>query len=200
MSYLADEWTEALLIVRIDGEPIDDSTRLTLACSGAYEDCAIGGFVVEAGGMPVSYSVLLPLHNLVVLSVSVPYNPGWFGRPSPPPVFENLSADFSGYPHDNSTIAYWFVRSDLKPFSATWCETEWKAFGRSYSPDQALRDGWKVVSTLNEALQMTYTRIDEANRRRATHAELDAIALDEEGESALRVGIATGRIVVQELH
>lgn len=200
-TYLNDEWTEAQLITRTDGESICEEARSELARSGAYEDQAIGGFVVEAGGMPVSYCVLLPLHSLIVLSVSVPYNPAWFSSPSPPPVYESLPAEFTGYPHDISGVAaYWFVRSDQRPFMATWCGKEWRSSGRHYSPDQVICEGWKVIATLSEALQMTYKRIDEAHLRRASHAELDAISLGEDGDSALRVGLATGRIAPLKLH
>jgi hypothetical protein len=201
MPYLNDKWTEAQLIVRADGAPITEDARADLARSGAYEDHGVGGFVVEAGGMPVSYFVLLPLHNLVVLPVSVPYNPGWFSKPSPAPVFESLPAAFTGFPHGNSELAaYWFVRSGMKPFMATWCDNEWRSSGQCFSPEQTVREGWIVLATISEAVQMNYVRIDEANLRRASHAELEAISLNKDGESALRVGVATGRIAPLKLH
>lgn len=203
MRYLNDEWTEVQLIVRSDGLLIDDIAKNILISNGAYQDVKLGGFVISKGGMPWFYSVFLPAHELIVLPISVPYNPEWYSPPSPPVAFDNIPTVFHGFPHsENMMISYFITPECMNPFLATWQEREkvWKAQDKIYTPENAVNDCWIFIATIGESIQMSYTRIDEANQRQARHAELQAIIDDVANESAYRVGIETGRIYSDHTH
>lgn len=195
--YLAKEWTEVQIVVRADDKPIDGSAHANLLASGAHFDADLGAFVVEAGGMPWSYSVFLPAHELTVRPVSVPYNPAWYGSKSPYPNFDDLPPVFSGYPLDGdpSFVAYWFLRPGVKqPFMSSWHDASWSNPTGRKSPDEAVAEGWQMIATLRESIEMSYVMIDEANARRASKAELEEIVADEDGASALRVALEAGRL------
>lgn len=51
-----------------------------------------------------------------------------------------------------------------------------------------------MIATLRESIEMSYVMIDEANGRRASKAELEAIVDDKDGASALRVALEAGRL------
>ncbi|CAG9236008.1 hypothetical protein PSP6_690122 [Paraburkholderia tropica] len=195
--YLAEEWTEVQIVVRKDGQPIDATAQAYLAAAGTHFDCDLGVFVREAGGLPLSYAAFLPMHELTVLSVSVPYNPAWYGKKSPYPKFDNLPPVFDGYPlkGEPSFVGYWFLRRGVsQPFMSMWREGGWSQPDGRKSPGEVVAEGWQLIATMRESLEMTYVRIDEANERRAGSAELDAIIQDADGASAMRVALEAGRL------
>lgn len=195
--YLAEEWTEVQIVVRKDGKPIDDTAHATLLASSAHFDRDLGLFVLEAGGMPMSYAVFLPAHELTVLPVSVPYNPTWFCEKSPYPKFDSLPLAFDGFPlkDDPPFIGYWFLRRGVRqPFLSMWRDGRWSHPDGRKSPVEVVEEGWQLIATMRESLEMTYVRIDEANERRANRAELDAIIADADGASAMRVALEAGRL------
>lgn len=195
--YLAEEWTEVQIVVRMDDQPIDDSARANLLASGAHFDSDLSVFVLEAGGMPWSYSAFLPAHELTVRQVSVPYNPSWYGSKSPYPKFDALPLVFGGHPLDGdpSFIAYWFLRRGVKqPFMSSWRDGTWSSPAGRMSPDDVVADGWQMIATMRESIEMSYVMSDEANARKASKAELEAIVADEDGASALRVALEAGRL------
>ena len=195
--YLAEEWTEVQMVVRKDGKPIDPTAQAYLDAAGTHFDCDLGAFVREAGGLPMSYAAFLPMHELTVLSVSVPYDPAWYGPKSPYPEFEELPPVFSGYPLDGdpSFIAYWFLRRGVaRPFMSTWHKDNWSSPDGPLSPAETVAQGWQMIATMRESLEMTYVRIDEAHERHASKAEVEAIVSDKDGASALRVALEAGRL------
>ncbi|HGO6075404.1 TPA: hypothetical protein ACK3Q6_008061 [Burkholderia cepacia] len=197
MRYLAEEWTEVQVIVRKDGRPIDGSAHAGLSSSGAHFDADLGLFVIEAGGMPASYAVFLPTHELTVLRLSVPYNPAWYSERSPYPKFEELPLVFTGHPIDDALpyIPHWFLRRGCKrPFLSSYRDGGWSSDNGRVSPVDAVAQGWQVIATLRESIEMSYVMIDEAYARRASKAELKAIVQDEDGAAALRVAVEAGRL------
>lgn len=195
--YLAEEWTEVQIVVRADDMPIDSAAHANLLSSGAHFDADLSAFVIEAGGMPWSYSVFLPAHGLTVRPASVPYNPAWYGSKSPYPKFDDLPLVFSGHPLDGdpSFVAYWFLRRGVKqPFMSSWRDGTWSSPVGRMSPDEAVSEGWQMIATMRESIEMSYVMIDEANERRASKAELKAIVEDDDGASALRVALEAGRL------
>lgn len=197
MTYLTDEWTEVQIVARKDGLPIDEVAHANLLDDGQHFDRDLGVFVLEAGGLPVSYAVFLPMHELCVFHASVPYNPAWFGPKSPYPVFEDVPLVFDGYPLEReSTFAIlWFLRrGDKQPFMANWSNGIWHGVHGEHSPAAAVESGWQIIATPSEELGMSYVMIDEAHERRAKRAELDALSELLDGKAALRVALEAGRL------
>ncbi|CEH39409.1 MULTISPECIES: hypothetical protein [Xanthomonas] len=195
--YLAHEWTEVQIVVRTDGKPIDGTAHAYLLESGAHFDSDLQAFVLEAGGMPWSYLAFLPANELTVRRVSVPYDPAWYGSKSPYPTFDELPMVFSGYPLDGDPtfVCYWFLRrGDHEPFMSTWSDGSWSSAQGRISPSDAVAEGWHMIATMREIIEMTYVIIDEAHERRANKAELELIAAYEGRASALRVALEAGRL------
>ncbi|CAG9183837.1 hypothetical protein LMG32289_05437 [Cupriavidus pampae] len=147
--------------------------------------------------MPWSFSAFLPAHQLTVRRVSVPYNPAWYGKRSAYPKFDELPLVFDGFPPNGgaSCVTYWFVRrADNQPFMSTWYEGSWRTPNGQTSPADTVSEGWQMIASLRESLEMSYVMIDEANAGQASHGELNAIVDDTAGLSALRVALEAKRL------
>lgn len=189
------------LIKRDDGRPVGAAAQDYLVETGAIFDSELEGFVCAGPGLPMAYSVFLPMHGLTVSEVVVDYDPEWFSPPSPAPVFVYLPDPWDGRPLPSNTPGsrhelLWFLAdgvNDGKPFMVNWHKGTWEGGGTQLLPSEIVASGWKLLATSDEVLGMSYARIDAANAAHLSRAARRAIAEDIEG-SALQVAIKTGRL------
>ena len=192
---------DAILIKPADGSPLAEELRAEMERLGGHFDAALTGIVFAETSFPAPIVPLMKQHGLKGQRVKVDYDPEWFTPPAPEPVWENLPQDWDGLPPvigDMLPLRWlWVCCPDInegRPFDVMWLgDDKWSTRDRKFTVEDALSQGWTILATSGEVLDMTHKRMDDANAKRLDRAAKDAIAQDFDG-SALQVAMATGRI------
>jgi hypothetical protein len=194
MTRSATDRYEVDLIRTKDGAPISDYACQRLRENGAHYDDTLKGFVV-AGGLPMSYMAFLPMNNLTANETEVDYDVQWFQPRMERPCFDPLPSAWDGLPiNDNSAyMSYFRIAGDL-PFHALWIEDKgrWLKSKRTFSPTQALAEGWEFLATASESIDMMAYLVDVACGKRLRQADVENIQADL-ASAALEVAIFSNR-------
>lgn len=185
---------EVDLIISRDDRPISDYACQRLRDNGAHYDEILKGFVV-AGGLPMSYMAFLPMNNLTAIETEVDYDVQWFQPRMERPSFDPLPSAWDGLPvNDNSAfMSYFRIAGDL-PFHALWIEDKghWFKSKKTFSPSQALAEGWQFLATAAESIDMMTFLVDVACGKRRRQADVEKIQADL-ASAALEVAILSNR-------
>jgi len=175
--------------------------RMELEKMGGHFDADLDGIVFLDGCVPATIPAYMSANGLKAQRAKVIYDPEWFTPPSPEPVWEKLPPVWDGQPPviDNLPPLRWLWvmcphQNGGKPFDVMWLgDGAWSTKDRKFTVAEIVEQGWKILATSGEVLDMTRKRMDQANARRIGKAAKEILANDFDG-SALQVAIITGRV------
>ena len=197
----ADADLYKVILIKPENAPLSAVIRMEMEKMGGHFDSDLQGIVFLDGGVPATIPAYMAANDLKAQRAQVIYDPEWFTPPSPEPVWETLPAQWNGHPPviDDLPPLRWLwvcspAQNDGKPFDIMWLgDGNWSTKDRKFTVAQIVEQGWKILATSGEVLDMTRKRMDQANTQRIGKAAKEILANDFDG-SALQVAIITGRI------